>query len=87
VVVRHGDSLPVDGEVVAGEAWLDESMLTGESRPVAKRAGDKVYAATRNQDGMLKVRATGVGSETQLAEIVRMVAAAQGSKAPIQRLA
>ncbi|POA97791.1 heavy metal translocating P-type ATPase [Chromobacterium sinusclupearum] len=87
VVVRHGDSLPVDGEVVSGEAWLDESMLTGESRPVAKRAGDKVYAATRNQDGMLKVRAQSVGSETQLAEIVRMVAAAQGSKAPIQRLA
>ncbi|MEO3956106.1 heavy metal translocating P-type ATPase [Chromobacterium piscinae] len=87
VVVRHGDSLPVDGEVVGGQAWLDESMLTGESRPVAKQAGDKVYAATRNQDGMLKVRATGVGGDTQLAEIVRMVAAAQGSKAPIQRLA
>ncbi|WP_225548032.1 heavy metal translocating P-type ATPase [Chromobacterium violaceum] len=87
VVVRHGDSLPVDGEVVDGQAWLDESMLTGESRPVAKQAGDKVYAATRNQDGMLKVRATGVGGDTQLAEIVRMVAAAQGSKAPIQRLA
>ncbi|QEL54392.1 heavy metal translocating P-type ATPase [Chromobacterium paludis] len=87
VVARHGDSLPVDGVVVAGEAWLDESMLSGESRPVAKRAGDKVYAATRNQDGMLKIRAEGVGSETQLAEIVRMVAAAQGSKAPIQRLA
>ncbi|OHX20368.1 heavy metal translocating P-type ATPase [Chromobacterium sphagni] len=87
VVVRHGDNLPVDGEVVSGEAWLDESMLTGESRAVLKQAGDRVCAATRNQDGMLKVRATGVGSETQLAGIVRMVAAAQGSKAPIQRLA
>ena len=87
VVVRHGETLPVDGEVVDGAAALDESMLTGESLPVAKRVGDSVYAATRNQDGMLKVRATGVGGDTQLAEIVRLVSAAQGSKAPIQQLA
>ncbi|UTH74826.1 heavy metal translocating P-type ATPase [Chromobacterium sp. IIBBL 290-4] len=87
VVVRHGESLPVDGEVVDGAAALDESMLTGESLPVTKTLGDKVYAATRNQDGMLKIRATGVGGATQLAEIVRLVAAAQGSKAPIQQLA
>ncbi|MCD5360952.1 heavy metal translocating P-type ATPase [Chromobacterium aquaticum] len=87
VVVRHGETLPVDGEVMDGAAALDESMLTGESLPVAKRVGDSVYAATRNQDGMLKVRATGVGGDTQLAEIVRLVSAAQGSKAPIQQLA
>jgi Cu+-exporting ATPase len=87
VIVRHGESLPVDGEVVEGFAAIDESMLTGESLPVNKQTGSRVYAATRNQDGMLKVRATGVGTHTQLAEITRLVAAAQGSKAPIQRLA
>nr|WP_199064514.1 heavy metal translocating P-type ATPase [Chromobacterium sp. ASV5] len=87
VVARHGESLAVDGVVVEGAAALDESMLTGESLPVNKGVGDKVYAATRNQDGMLKIRATGVGAATQLAEIVRLVAQAQGSKAPIQQLA
>ncbi|BBF84115.1 lead, cadmium, zinc and mercury transporting ATPase [Aquitalea magnusonii] len=87
VVVRHGESLPVDGVVVEGQAALDESMLTGESLPVSKSVGDKVFAATRNQQGMLKVRASSVGSQTQLAEIIRLVGLAQGSKAPIQRLA
>lgn len=87
VVVRHGESLPVDGVVLEGEAAVDESMLTGESMPVSKKSGDKVYAATRNQQGMLKVRANSVGSHTQLAEIIRLVGLAQGSKAPIQRLA
>lgn len=87
VIVRHGESIPVDGEVIEGQAAVDESMLTGESLPVEKQAGSQVYAATRNQDGMLKCRATSVGSQTQLAEIVRLVAAAQGSKAPIQHLA
>ena len=87
VVVRHGESLPVDGVVLEGEAAVDESMLTGESMPVSKKSGDKVYAATRNQQGMLKVRASSVGSHTQLAEIIRLVGLAQGSKAPIQRLA
>ncbi|WP_199101558.1 heavy metal translocating P-type ATPase [Aquitalea sp. ASV11] len=87
VVVRHGESLPVDGVVLEGEAAVDESMLTGESMPVSKGHGDKVYAATRNQQGMLKVRASSVGSHTQLAEIIRLVGLAQGSKAPIQRLA
>lgn len=87
VIVRHGESIPVDGEVIEGQAAVDESMLTGESLPVEKRVGSQIYAATRNQDGMLKCRATSVGSQTQLAEIVRLVAAAQGSKAPIQRLA
>ena len=87
VIVRHGESIPVDGEVIEGQAAVDESMLTGESLPVEKSIGSQVFAATRNQDGMLKCRATSVGSRTQLAEIVRLVAAAQGSKAPIQRLA
>lgn len=87
VVVRHGESLPVDGVVLEGQAAIDESMLTGESLPVSKTVGDKVFAATRNQQGMLKIRAGSVGSQTQLAEIIRLVGLAQGSKAPIQRLA
>lgn len=87
VWVRDGESVPVDGEVVEGRAAIDESMLTGESLPVDKQVGDPVFAATRNQSGALKIRATGVGSATQLARIVRLVRDAQGSKAPIQRLA
>ena len=86
-VVRAGDAVPVDGDVARGESSVDESMLTGESRAVAKAPGDKVYAGTVNQDGMLVAVATGVGSKTLLAGIVRLVAEAQGSKAPIQRLA
>lgn len=87
VWVREDERVPVDGEVLEGRAALDESMLTGESLPVDKAPGDRVYAATRNQSGVLKVRATGVGASTQLARIVRLVSEAQGSKAPIQRLA
>nr|WP_294864168.1 heavy metal translocating P-type ATPase [uncultured Pseudogulbenkiania sp.] len=87
LLVRHGERIAVDGEVIAGHAAVDESMLTGESLPVTKGVGDAVYAGTQNQDGMLTVRATGVGSQTQLADIVRLVSEAQGSKAPIQRLA
>ncbi|WP_028536407.1 heavy metal translocating P-type ATPase [Paludibacterium yongneupense] len=87
VIVPHGEAIPVDGEVIAGRAAVDESMLTGESLPVEKAEGDRVYAATNVQDGTLKCRATSVGGQTQLAEIVRLVSAAQGSKAPIQRLA
>jgi P-type Cu+ transporter len=73
--------------VLEGQAAVDESMLTGESLPVEKTIGSKVFAATKNSSGMLKIRASSVGSKTQLAEIVRLVASAQGSKAPIQRLA
>ncbi len=87
VIVRPGERIAVDGDVVEGASSVDESMLTGESMPLAKRAGDRVYAATQNQSGVLKIRATGVGTRTQLANIVRLVEEAQGSKAPIQRLA
>ena len=86
-VVRPGDAVPVDGVIVDGESGLDEAMLTGESLPVAKRKGDPVFAATINGSGLLRCRATGVGSQTMLAGIVRMVEQAQGSKAPVQRLA
>jgi Cu+-exporting ATPase len=87
LVVRPGEKVPTDGEVVAGQSSVDESMLTGESLPVDKGAGDVVIGATINQAGMLRVRATKVGGETVLAGIIRMVEEAQGSKAPIQRLA
>jgi len=86
-LVRPGESLPVDGIVLEGASSVNEAMLTGESLPVAKQAGATVYAATVNQQGMLKCRATGVGAHTQLAAIIRLVEEAQGSKAPIQRLA
>ena len=86
-VVRAGESIPVDGIVAAGTATVDESMLTGESVPVAKTVGANVLAGTLNQDGLVTCDATGVGSATLLAGIVRLVAEAQGSKAPIQRLA
>jgi len=86
-VVRAGESVPVDGIVRDGASSIDESMLTGESRAVAKSAGAKVFAGTLNQEGLLTAEATGTGSQTLLAGIVRLVAEAQGSKAPIQRLA
>lgn len=87
VLVRHGETLPVDGDVIEGRAAVDESLLTGESLPVTKVVGDKAFAGTKNQDGMLKLKATGIGATTQLAEITRLVSAAQGSKAPIQHMA
>jgi len=85
--VRPGESVPVDGEVLEGMSSLDESMLTGESLPQTRQTADKVYAATLNQHGLLKCRALAVGSHTQLAAIIRLVEQAQGSKAPIQKLA
>ncbi len=86
VVVRAGERLPVDGEVVDGRSAVDESMLTGESMPRERGAGDRVFAGTQNLEGTIGVRATGTGAHTQLAEIVRLTERAQGSKAPIQRL-
>ena len=85
--VRAGEAIPVDGTVTDGASSVDEAMLTGESRPVAKWAGATVYAGTVSLDGFLRCEATGVGSATLLAGIVRLVGEAQGSKAPIQRLA
>ena len=87
VVVRPGEKIPVDGLVSTGASNVDESMLTGESMPVSKKAGEKVFAATLNKSGSFTMQATGVGSDTMLAHIIRMVEEAQGSKAPIQRLA
>jgi Cu+-exporting ATPase len=87
VLVRPGEQVPVDGEVIAGRSAVDESMLTGESVPVVKDAGDAVYAATMNTTGSLRVRATRVGADTALQRIVRLVRQAQGSKPPIARLA
>jgi cation-transporting ATPase V/Cu+-exporting ATPase len=85
--VRPGEKIPVDGEVEAGASAVDESMLTGESVPVDKQPGDRVVGGTINAEGTLTIRATAVGADTALAQIVRMVEEAQGSKAPVQRLA
>jgi len=87
VVVRPGESIPVDGRVLEGDSAVDESMLTGEPIPVDKTAGDEVAGGTLNQVGRLKFEATRVGRDTALARIIRMVQDAQGSKAPIQALA
>jgi Cu+-exporting ATPase len=87
MVVRPGEKVPTDGVVVEGESAVDESMATGESMPVTRRVGDTVIGATVNQDGLLKVRASRVGKDTFLAQVVRLVEEAQGSKVPIQAFA
>ncbi|NLE44945.1 MAG: copper-translocating P-type ATPase [Chloroflexi bacterium] len=87
VVVRPGERIPVDGVVTEGRSSVNESMLTGEPIPVDKTVGDEVIGATINEQGLLKFEATRIGAETALAQIVRLVQEAQGSKAPIQRLA
>ncbi|WP_457604252.1 HAD-IC family P-type ATPase, partial [Legionella pneumophila] len=85
--VRPGEKIPVDGEVLEGRSFIDESMVTGEPIPVTKEAGAKVIGATINQTGSFVMKALHVGSDTMLARIVQMVSDAQRSRAPIQRLA
>jgi Cu+-exporting ATPase len=87
LVVRPGEKIPTDGLVEAGQSSVDESMVTGESLPVEKTPGDQVVGATVNQTGLLRVRANRVGRDTVLSQIIRLVEQAQGSKAPVQRLA
>ncbi|MDW8807132.1 heavy metal translocating P-type ATPase [Streptomyces scabiei] len=87
IVIRPGEKIPVDSEVLSGSSAVDESMVTGEPMPVTKQAGDTVIGATVNGTGSLRVRAAKVGSDTMLAQIIRLVQQAQASKAPIQRLA
>ncbi|MEB9611515.1 heavy metal translocating P-type ATPase [Bacillus cereus] len=87
IYVKPGEKIPVDGEIVEGKSAIDESMLTGESIPVDKSIGDVVIGSTINKNGFLKVKATKVGRDTALAQIIKVVEEAQGSKAPIQRVA
>ncbi|HYD78076.1 HAD-IC family P-type ATPase, partial [Ramlibacter sp.] len=86
IVVRPGERVPADGEVLEGSSHLDESMITGESLPIAKHAGDRVTGGSVNAEGLLVVKATALGAESTLARIVRLVESAQAKKAPIQRL-
>lgn len=87
IQVRPGEKIPVDGVILSGETAIDESMLTGESLPVDKTVDDLVFGATVNANGAIEMRATRIGKETALAQIIRMVEEAQGTKAPVQRLA
>ena len=86
IVVRPGEKLPVDGVVISGSSYVDESMISGEPVPVIKTAGEKVFAGTVNQKGSFRFEAQKIGGETVLAQIIKMVQQAQGSKAPVQRL-
>ncbi|MBK5247425.1 MAG: copper-translocating P-type ATPase, partial [Peptostreptococcaceae bacterium] len=87
ILVKPGEKIPVDGEILEGNTSIDESMLTGESMPVDKKSGDQVYAASINKNGTITFRATKVGGDTALAQIVKLVEDAQGSKAPIAKMA
>jgi Cu+-exporting ATPase len=86
VVIRPGERVPVDGEVIEGASQLDEALITGESLPVARHAGERVTGGSVNGEGLLVVRTVAIGAETVLARIVRLVESAQAKKAPIQRL-
>ncbi len=87
ILVRPGEKIPVDGEIIEGNSSIDESMITGESVPVDKKTGDKVIGATINKSGVIRFKATKVGKDTALAQIIKLIQDAQGSKAPIARLA
>ncbi len=87
ILVKPGEKIPVDGVVLEGNTSIDEAMLTGESMPIDKKVGDKVFAASINKNGMIKFKATKVGSDTALAQIIKLVEDAQGSKAPIAQMA
>jgi len=87
VLVRPGEKIPVDGEAIAGQSTVDESMVTGESIPIEKKVGDRVIGATMNKTGSLQIKASHIGKDSVLSQIVQLVKDAQGSKAPIQRLA
>jgi Cu+-exporting ATPase len=87
IIVKPGEKIAVDGEIIEGESYIDESMITGESVPVFKKKGDKVISATINKDGSFKFKATKVGEDTTISQIIKLVMSAQGSKAPIARLA
>ncbi len=87
VLVRPGEKIPVDGEAIAGNSTVDESMVTGESIPIEKKVGDRVIGATMNKTGSLQIKASHIGKDSVLSQIVQLVKDAQGSKAPIQRLA
>lgn len=87
VLVRPGEKIPVDGEMIAGNSTVDESMVTGESIPIEKKVGDRVIGATMNKSGSLQIKASHIGKDSVLSQIVQLVKDAQGSKAPIQRLA
>jgi Cu+-exporting ATPase len=87
ILVRPGEKMPVDGVIIEGTTSIDESMLTGESMPIDKKAGDKVYAASINKNGLIRFKATKIGADTALAQIIKLVEDAQGTKAPIAKVA
>ena len=87
ILVKPGEKIPVDGVVIEGHTSVDEAMLTGESMPVEKTSGDKITGASINKNGTIKFKATKVGKDTALAQIIKLVEDAQGSKAPIAKLA
>ncbi|GAJ24511.1 unnamed protein product, partial [marine sediment metagenome] len=87
MIVRPGEKIPTDGELIEGESTVDESMATGESMPVKKKPGDSVIGATLNQMGLIKVRATKIGKDTFLSQVIKLVEECQGTKVPIQKFA